>query len=168
MGMVAELERAGRVEALRENRDHIHMMALPRRAAAAGDADRGGDGRRAAGIARGLAQGQDPAAAARAAKRAGRSKVSAAGRRGDAAESGPRAPHRPGASALTAAYCLLARAMCWTSVITSPEPICSGRRTIVLTSTTSRMRPVDLDLAPFRGTPWLEITQMVPVPSSSL
>jgi hypothetical protein len=29
MGMVADLERAGRVEALRENRDHIHMMALP-------------------------------------------------------------------------------------------------------------------------------------------
>ena len=29
MGMVAELERAGRVEALRENRDHVHMMVMP-------------------------------------------------------------------------------------------------------------------------------------------
>jgi hypothetical protein len=29
MGMVADLERAGRVEALRENRDHVHMMVMP-------------------------------------------------------------------------------------------------------------------------------------------
>ena len=44
--------REGRLEALRENRDHFHMFAFARGPAPAGAADRGGAGRRAAGAAR--------------------------------------------------------------------------------------------------------------------
>jgi uncharacterized protein DUF5715 len=82
MGMVADLERAGRVEALRENRDHIHMMALP-------------DGRRppetliaeAMGVVRPGSRvasrtAKTPSAAARAAKRPARSKVTSTRRAG--------------------------------------------------------------------------------------
>jgi hypothetical protein len=76
MDMVAEDERAGRVESLRENRDHIHIFAFE-------------DGRRppealvaeAMGVVRGprtaAGAGKTSGSTARAATRAGRSKVSA-------------------------------------------------------------------------------------------
>jgi hypothetical protein len=76
MGMVAELERGGRVEALRENRDHVHMMVMPagRRPPEALIADALGvvrPGSRAASR-----KARTTPAAARAAKRPARSKVS--------------------------------------------------------------------------------------------
>jgi hypothetical protein len=75
MRMVADLEKAGRIEALRENRDHIHMLAFP-------------DGRRppealvaeALGVvrpgSRAASRAKSPSAAARAAKAPARAKAS--------------------------------------------------------------------------------------------
>jgi hypothetical protein len=82
MDMVADLERAGRVEALRENRDHIHMMSLPdgRRPPEALIAEALGVVRPGSRVASRKAKA--PASAARAAKQPARSKVSSSRRAG--------------------------------------------------------------------------------------
>jgi uncharacterized protein DUF5715 len=85
MGMVADLEHAGRVEALRENRDHIHMMALPegRRPPETLIAEAMGVVRPGARLA--ARKAKTPAGTARAAKRPARSKVSSSRTAGAAA-----------------------------------------------------------------------------------
>jgi hypothetical protein len=77
MGMVADLERGERVEALRENRDHIHMMVMPdgRRPPESLIADALGVVRPGSRTAAGKAGA--PAATARAAKRTAKSKAEA-------------------------------------------------------------------------------------------